>query len=220
MTFFINKDDWARMDKDNHKPKIRVTYHDPNPPEGNKTDYTWDKVQTAWQGTSSIAYPVKNFKIKLPEKYKLKGDKYSLKEKTFCLKADYMDSSHCHNTGTANFIHSTGLLSNYALTPAQSKELNISVAQGYKGLNNLPVTDLNGNELIKPKPVELKTRTCIDGHPIALYICLETDESAADENRTPDEKEYENPLYWGIYNFNLDKGSTDSFGLTREDDDF
>ena len=156
----------------------------------------------------------------MPEKYKLKGDKYSLKEKTFCLKADYMDSSHCHNTGTANFIHSTGLLSNYALTPAQSKELNISVAQGYKGLNNLPTTDLDGNELIKPKPVELKTRTCIDGHPIALYICLETDESAADENRTPDEREYENPLYWGIYNFNLDKGSTDSFGLTREDDDF
>jgi hypothetical protein len=131
-----------------------------------------------------------------------------------------MDSSHCHNTGTANFIHSTGLLSNYSLTPAQSKELNISVADGYKGLNNLPSTDLDGNELIKPKPVELKTRTCIDGHPIALYIYLETDESAADENRAQEDRQYESPLYWGIYNFNLDKGSTDSFGLRRDEDDF
>ena len=68
-------------------------------------------MQTAWQGTSSIAYPVKNFKIKLPEKYKLKGDKYSLKEKTFCLKADYMDSSHCHNKITGSLILVVCLLS-------------------------------------------------------------------------------------------------------------
>lgn len=218
MTFYLNKDDWTRMDKDNYKPKIRITYHDPNPPEGNETDYEWNGVKTSWQGTSSIAYPVKNFKLKLPSKYKLKGDNYSLGEKTFCLKADYMDSSHCHNTGTANFVHESGLLSNYTLTPAQSKELNISVAQGYKGLNNLPSTDLDGNELVKPKPVELKTRTCIDGHPIALYICLETDESAAIEDNP--NREYENPLYWGIYNFNIDKGATDSFGLNRDTDDF
>ena len=208
MTFYLTKTQWQTMDKDNVKPKIKVTYHDPNPAEGNETDYEWNGVTTSWQGTSSIAYPVKNFKIKLPKKYKLKGEK-SLEEKTFCLKADYMDSSHCHNTGNVNFIHQTGLLSNYSLTPAQSKELNISVKEGYQGLNNLDL-DI--------RPGDLKTRTTIDGYPISLYICVETDESAEKENN--DNKEYEAPIFWGIYNFNLDKGSTDSFGLTRDADDF
>lgn len=208
MTFYLTKNEWQTMDKDNIKPKIKVTFHDPNPAEGNESDYEWDKVITSWQGTSSIAYPVKNFKIKLPEKYTLKGNK-SLKEKTFCLKADYMDSSHCHNTGNVNFIHQSGLLSKYSLTPAQSKELGIDVVDGYKGLDNL---DLGIS------PGDLKTRTTIDGYPIALYICLETDESASKENNP--NKEYESPMFWGIYNFNLDKGSTDSFGLRRDEDDF
>lgn len=221
MIFSLTKDDWARMDKDNYKPKIYVDYHDPNPPEGNESDYHWEKVQCAWQGTSSIAYPVKNFKIKLPEKYKLKGDKYSLKEKTFCLKADYMDSSHCHNTGTANFIHQTGLLSNYSLTPAQSKELNISVAQGYKGLKNLPENDLDGNKIDSNiQPIDLKTRTCIDGHPIALYVQLESEETENIKDLPFEDRKYEPIIFWGIYNFNLDKGSTDSFGLRRDTDDF
>lgn len=210
MTFYLTKDDWATMTKD-EKKTITITYHDPNPPEGNETDYTWKKVKTSWQGTSSIAYPIKNFKIKLKDKYYIKGKDASLAEKTFCLKADYMDSSHCHNTGNANFIHETGLLTNYALTPAQSKELNISPVQGYKGLQNLPSTDLDGNELDEVAPNDLKTRTCIYGHPIALYIALEMDDSPG---------EYETPIFWGIYNFNFDKGSNDSFGLQREDDDF
>lgn len=207
MTFYLTKNEWRQMDKDNVKPKIKVTYHDPNPAEGNNTDYEWEKVTTSWQGTSSIAFPVKNFKIKLPEKYRLRGEK-SLEEKTFCLKADYMDSSHCHNTGNANFIHQSGLLTNYSLTPAQSKELGVEVAEGYKGLNNLDL-GISADSL--------KTRTTIDGYPIALYICLETDESEAGETI---EKEYEAPIFWGIYNFNLDKGATDSFGLRRDEDDF
>jgi hypothetical protein len=30
-----------------------------------------------------------------------------------------MDSSHCHNTGNANFFNDTGILTNYTLTPPQ-----------------------------------------------------------------------------------------------------
>ena len=220
MTFYLTKNEWETMDKDNIKPKIKVTYHDPNPAFGNEVDYEWEKVTTSWQGTSSIAYPVKNFKIKLPSKYYLKGPNKSLAEKTFCLKADYMDSSHCHNTGNANLIHSSGLLSNYALTPPQSHELGVSVYDGYQGL--LALKDMQNEDGTKKypdiqsiSPENLKNRTTIDGYPIVLYICLEKDEQS-----NPDQIEYDRPIFWGIYNFNLDKGSTDSFGLRRDRDEF
>jgi hypothetical protein len=150
MTFYLTKNEWETMDKDNIKPKIKVAYHDPNPAFGNEVDYEWEKVTTSWQGTSSIAYPVKNFKIKLPSKYYLKGSNKSLAEKTFCLKADYMDSSHCHNTGNANLIHSSGLLSNYALTPPQSHELGVSVYDGYQGL--LALKDMQNEDGTKKYP--------------------------------------------------------------------
>jgi hypothetical protein len=35
-----------------------------------------------------------------------------------------------------------------------------------------------------------------------------------------EDRKYEPIIFWGIYNFNLDKGSTDSFGLKRDIDDF
>ena len=44
MSFYLNKNDWAMMDKDNYKPKIYVEYHDPNPPEGNEALKQWEKV--------------------------------------------------------------------------------------------------------------------------------------------------------------------------------
>ena len=85
--------------------------------------------QASWQGTSSLAYPVKNYKFKLYDwarnengdiieelvndkdsykKVKLNmypADKNGYPENTFCLKADYMDSSHCRNTGTARAVN-------------------------------------------------------------------------------------------------------------------
>lgn len=68
------------------------------------------------QGTSSLDYPVKNLRIKLPTKYSLYNEISPCK--VFTLKADYMDSSSCHNTGTGNALNdlqnSVGLK-----TPAQ-----------------------------------------------------------------------------------------------------
>ena len=73
------------------------------------------------QGTSSMEYPVKNLRIELRENSSTK--KLSLlpglpKVKRFCLKADYMESSGSHNTGTGNFVDI--LLKNAGLkTPGQ-----------------------------------------------------------------------------------------------------
>lgn len=219
MTFYINEYDWMKMDKDNYKPEIKIAYKDPLRDE----DITWYNVKTSWQGTSSIAYPVKNFKLKLGKDLNGKKQKYSLggktlKEKTFCLKADYMDSSHCHNTGNANFFNDTGISSLYSLIPPQADEVaeitktDFTVADGMKGLKSY-------NEKADKKvfPEDLQIRNSIYGFPILLYICIETPESAADKTLGPDEREYLEPMFWGIYNFNLDKGSNKSWGLFRED---
>jgi surface protein len=85
--------------------------------------------QCQWQGTSSLAYSTKNYKFKLYdwardangdiiEETRNNTDTYTKKkinmypadgnghpENTFCLKADFMDSSHCRNTGTARLVN-------------------------------------------------------------------------------------------------------------------
>ena len=65
------------------------------------------------QGTSSMEYPVKNLRIQFRKQddgtHPNQISKYSLEEglpavNLFCLKADYMESSSAHNTGTANIL--------------------------------------------------------------------------------------------------------------------
>ena len=114
------------MTKDN-KQWINIVYTSPN-----KDLYgeSFDLMgQCQWQGTSSLAYPVKNYKFKLYDWARdengdiieaLRNDKNSYtkkkinlypadgnghKENVFCLKVDYMDSSHCRNTGTARLVN-------------------------------------------------------------------------------------------------------------------
>ena len=114
------------MTKDN-KQWINIVYTSPN-----KDLYgeSFDLMgQCQWQGTSSLAYPVKNYKFKLYDWARdengdiieaLRNDKDSYtkkkidiypadgnghKENTFCLKVDYMDSAHCRNTGTARLCN-------------------------------------------------------------------------------------------------------------------
>lgn len=67
-------------------------------------DFTMSGVTLDVQGTSSQYYPKKNYKIsKLPTAYSLRTG--SPAEKVFTLKADYMESSHAHNTGLARLVN-------------------------------------------------------------------------------------------------------------------
>lgn len=115
----------ATMTKD-IKQWINVVYVSP---DVEKYGPSFDLIcQTAWQGTSSLQYPVKNYKLKTYEyetdeegnpintndpstfkKVKLDmfgaRDGNGFKENVFCMKADYMDSSHCRNTGTARLVN-------------------------------------------------------------------------------------------------------------------
>ena len=71
------------------------------------------------QGTSSMEYPVKNLRLR----FKSKDDWYTVKDdiepvEIICMKADFMESSGSHNTGSANLIDSLYISSKYK-TPAQ-----------------------------------------------------------------------------------------------------
>lgn len=92
--------------------------------------FTADNVKLSVQGTSSQYYPRKNYKIKFKsgltmtesaapaEKYALHP--YSIPVATFCLKADFAESSGTHNTGAARLFHSL-LTGNDILTPVQKE---------------------------------------------------------------------------------------------------
>jgi hypothetical protein len=124
------------MTKDD-RVQMRIRYIDPMDPSK-----SFDKLncKVQWQGTSSLAYAVKNYKIRLfaeddintKEYRKIKDDWFP--ETVFTLKADYMESSHQSNTGMCRF---------------------------YSDYYNEP----NPSQKMQPK-----VRNQIDGFPMLLYI--------------------------------------------------
>lgn len=125
-------------------------------------NFSYDAVTIDIQGTSSQYYPKKNYKIsKLPVGYKLRAN--SVPETEFTFKADYMESSHAHNTGLAKLIH------------------------------NLYTTK------VPPQKNDDRIRTTIDGFPVAIFYRKDANSTAS---------------YFGVYNFNNDKGNNDTFGFT------
>ena len=84
-------------------------------------NFTTSGVSLDIQGTSSQYYPRKNYKFKLPTTYKLTNN--SIPETVFCLKADYMESSHSHNTGLAKIVNTL-----YPTTPASQANNKVQAA--------------------------------------------------------------------------------------------
>lgn len=145
------------------------------------------------QGTSSMGYPKKNFRIYTQKAagtilYDANGnivqDKlYSFKKGAipvdcWCLKADYAESSGTHNTGIAR-------LWNKAL-------YNMQINGEY-----VCRTDAQKAALAAGYPYDV--RTTIDGFPILLFYRR----NASDE-----------PIFIGKYNFNNDKSTEKVFGFT------
>lgn len=177
-----------------------VRYYDPANPSKN---FHGQNFEIDVQGTSSQGYPRRNYKLKtkvfnedildkLPfhiqhwdgrevTKFIFDGEelpdkKYDLghgiRETTFCLKADYMESSSTHNTGMANYINRLSRV-------CGSFDFRHPLVQ---------------NETMT------SCRTTIYGFPILLFH-----ENAAGDI-----------TFVGKYNFNIDKGATDSFGFTNK----
>lgn len=171
--------------------------------------FTSNKKSLDVQGTSSQGYPRRNFKWKAkqedakwrykagplkdqpiyeynPEKEKYEGSKLGevsykkyfldsdIGESTFCLKADYMESSGTHNTGYASYISTL--------------------------YNKHPLKDYLPSGTTLPESI----RTTIYGFPILVF--QKTGANSFD--------------FIGRYNFNLDKGATDTCGFTYKTDSF
>lgn len=91
----------------NDRIQLRIKYLDPKDPSKN-----FDKLncKVQWQGTSTLAYAVKNYKIRLFDETDIKTKEYRkikdewFPETVFTLKADYMDSTHIHNTGLCRYF--------------------------------------------------------------------------------------------------------------------
>lgn len=144
------------------------------------------------QGTSSMSYPKKNFRLYTQKKdntilYDSDGNVvesklYSFKEGSqpvncWCFKADYAESSGTHNTGVAR-------LWNEAFK-------NFQINGDYKGRTNAQKAAISAN-------YEYDVRTCIDGFPILMFYRLDED----------------SPLVFiGKYNFNNDKSTESVFGF-------
>ncbi len=151
------------------------------------------------QGTSSLAYPIKNYRIYFKNASKVAGDlylgcdeqgvggelqeeaKYSFRQAgtsnkaaapvdCFCLKADFAESSSSHNTGMAKIVQNI-LTAAGELTPAQA---HCSGEYGYD------------------------VRTTIDGEPCYLFYRGTLDET---------------PQFLGKFNFNNDKSTEAVFGF-------
>ena len=151
------------------------------------------------QGTSSLAYPIKNYRIYFKNASKVAGQLYLgcdeqgvggvLQEKAvysfhpangsqkqaapvdcFCLKADFAESSSSHNTGMAKLVQNI-LTQAGELTPAQ-KHCDDSY--------------------------QYDVRTTIDGEPCYLFYRGSIDET---------------PQFLGKFNFNNDKSTEAVFGF-------
>lgn len=144
------------------------------------------------QGTSSMGYPKKNFRIytkKINDTVlydytgKIVKDKlYSFKERSqpvncWCLKADYAESSGTHNTGIAR-------LWNKALYNVQ--------------INGEYVCRTNAQKAAITAEYEYDVRTAIDGFPILLFYRKTKNDDL---------------IFIGKYNFNNDKSTESVFGF-------
>lgn len=157
------------------------------------------------QGTSSMGYPKKNFRIytrKLDStkvydyEGKLIDNKlYSFKDGAqpvdcWCLKADYAESSGTHNTGIARMWNDALYNARVTYSFGDGDERNIV---------DKPVLRTNAQQIAADNGYPYDVRTTIDGFPILLFYRL----SSQDEL-----------IFIGKYNFNNDKSTESVFGFT------
>ena len=151
--------------------------------------------QLQYQGTSSMAYPIKNYRLNLRDK---KGDKYyyhfpfGQPECRFTLKADFMSSGHWQNTGLTKWINDN-------LYHYDSKDA--------KSMNPKKWFDLQNGGSIND------TRECIYGFPCRLIL---VNDGTTALNEGQNEPTPGNTKDMGIFNFNHDKDSTTTMGFDQD----
>lgn len=123
--------DTSEMTKDQKVP-LRIKYVSTND-KLYGSSFDLEDCSVNWQGTSSLQYAVKNYKIRLigadGKKFKRSLREGMIPESTFCLKADYMDSSHANNTGVARIVNR--YLYETPLPPQKDNENVVAAVDGF-----------------------------------------------------------------------------------------
>ena len=178
---------------------VDIEYSNEQDPSKN---FTMKNAALRIQGTSSLAYPRKNFRFYTQKEestmvYDADGniipDKlYSFKDgaqpvNCWCLKADFAESSGTHNTGIARIW-------NKAMTGAIIQHKNVlgEEVNGYALRTKAQVAAMGAGY-----PYDV--RTTIDGFPIVLFY----KKTASDTDL----------IFLGKYNFNNDKSTPSVFGF-------
>lgn len=192
---------------------------------GKKEYQFYKNVDILLQGTSTLRYPVKNYRVRYytedgrGKKLKLEFENPSdgvvvnldgenefktkwKPEYQYTMKCDYMESSHMNNTGIARYIND-----------------NI-----YEN-----VSDTDELRLTPSQELDDSYRIVIDGFPSVLYII--DDKTAAESaftlinsgNYTDSDitniKSSSGCKLMGTYMYNLDKEANENYGFLHEDDD-
>lgn len=158
------------------------------------------------QGTSSMAYPKKNFRL-YTRKYTqavLKDSDgnvvadglYSFKDGAqpvacWCLKADYAESSSSHNTGLARLWNKLLYDAKVTYDASETSSSTNSVSNDYALRTEAQKSALEND-------YGYDVRTCVDGFPIMCFY------------RPNEDSDY---IFIGKYNFNNDKSTESVFGF-------
>lgn len=172
---------------------VDVEYTDVEDPT---RSFTMENATLGGQGTSSMLYPRKNFRL-----YTKKSDATVVKDwqgnvvedkllsfhsnaipvGTWCLKADYAESSSTHNTGIAR------------LWNAAMRDAAVYVG----GSPTYPLRT-KAQEAARKAGYPYDVRTAVDGFPIVMFYRLTKDSPL---------------IFLGKYNFNNDKSTENVFGF-------
>lgn len=215
MTFSMFETDFNGIGKTTRK-KALIDY---TAPSGTTTAFS-DFGTVQWQGTSTLAYAVKNYKIfiysqndfsNVPLKQIANSDgtiteeEYSVSEAQRMVFENPKEYGKKHKIDIGNGI----------------KESKFTLKADYMDSghwrntgNAMMLADL-GTEETPVQEFLPVCRTTIYGFPIRLYINKVPDNASI--NGIPDDTQGTKSSL-GIYNFNLDKGCTDSLGLYEKDD--
>ena len=187
--------DFSGLGKDDKKP-CKIIYNSTDEEKyGKSFALNHKESQLQYQGTSSMAYPIKNYRLNLRDE---NGDKWyydfpnSKPECRFTLKADFMNSCHAHNTGMAKFINDH--LYNYNL-------------KDEKTMNPFKWNCIqNGGEIDE-------FREAINGFPCRLILI---NDGYSPLNEGQNEPIPGNTKDMGIFNFNNDKDATTTLGFDSD----
>ena len=187
--------DFSGLGKDDKKP-CKIVYNSPDDVKyGRSFVLDHKESQLQYQGTSSMAYPIKNYRLNLRDE---NGEKWyydfpgGQPECRFTLKADFMSSGHWQNTGFTKWVNDN--LYNYKINDEKS-------------MNPKKWFDINNGGSLND------TRECIYGFPCRLIL---VNDGSSPLNEGQNEPTPGNTKDMGIFNFNHDKDCAASIGLDQD----